>query len=312
MTKNSIPIRERRSSEDGYVLIAVIFLLFLFALAMTVAAPMVARQIQLDREHETMEVGKQYVRAIQLYYRKFHAYPPSIDALVKTDDIRFLRKKYKDPMDGKDDWRIIHFGQAKTQTLGFFGQPLAGATGGSAGGTVMAGVGPGGGNPATGNSMSGGGSGLGGSGLSGGSLFGNSGSTTSGPNGSSGASGSTGGTGSSGSGGSGTGSGSGLGSGQTFGGVGIIGVAPGVDKPSIMIFKKMQRYNQWEFIYDPLMDMKTTTSGGIPGAQPAGGTTTPGSSSPFGNSGSPFGGSGSGTTTPAPSPSSGAPTPQPQ
>ena len=312
MTKNSIPIRERRSSEDGYVLIAVIFLLFLFALAMTVAAPMIARQIQLDRERETMEVGKQYVRAIQLYYRKFHSYPPSMDALVKTDNIKFLRKKYLDPMTGKDDWRMIHFGQAKTQTLGFFGQPLAGATGGSAGGTIMAGTGPSGGNTSPGGSMFGGGSGLGGSGLNGGSLFGNSGSTASGTAGSTGASGSTGSTGSSGSTGSGTGSDSGLDSGQTFGGAGIIGVAPGLDKPSIMIFKKMQRYNQWEFIYDPLTDMKTTTSGGIPGAQPAGGTT-PGSSSPAGGPG--FGGSGGpgfGGTTPAQGPTQGSPTPQPQ
>ena len=81
----------------------------------------------------------QYRRAIQLYYRKFHAYPPNVDALVKTNNIRFLRKKYIDPITGKDDWKPIMFGQNKAPTaMGFFGQPLAG--------TTIAGIGPSGGN----------------------------------------------------------------------------------------------------------------------------------------------------------------------
>ena len=120
-------------AEEGYILIWVMFLLVIFTLALSVAAPAIGKEIERDRERETMERGKQYIRRIQLYYRKFHAYPPNVDALVKTNEIRFLRKKYIDPMTGKEDWKPILFGQAKTQTLGFFGQPLAGA--GSAGGS---------------------------------------------------------------------------------------------------------------------------------------------------------------------------------
>ena len=66
-------------------------------ISLSVAVPRVRESIQRDREVETMQRGKQYIRAIQLYYRKFHAYPPNVDALVKTNDIRFLRKKYIDP-----------------------------------------------------------------------------------------------------------------------------------------------------------------------------------------------------------------------
>ena len=85
--------------------------------------------------------GMQYRRAVQLYYRKFHAYPPNVDALVKTNEIRFLRKKYIDPITGKADWKPVLFGQNKTPTaMGFFGQPLAGGV------TSIAGIGPSGGN----------------------------------------------------------------------------------------------------------------------------------------------------------------------
>ena len=301
----------RRSSENGFTMMVAIFLLALFTLAMAVAAPKMAKQIQLDREHETMERGKQYVRAIQLYYRKFHAYPPSVDALVNTANIRFLRQKYTDPLTGKNDWRMIHFGQAKTQTLGFFGQPLMGA--GMAGGSVVAGTGPSGGNmPAqngglgsAGSSMGGGmgssfGGGMGTSpGGSTGSPFnsspfgsndsGNTGSAQSGATGTNATNGTTGTSGASGTGtsgnGNGMGSGMGLGSGdQTFGGAGIIGVAPASKKQSIIIYKKKDHYSDWEFVYDPLTDIRTMGGSSGPGGMPAGGSPNQngGSPSPFG------------------------------
>ena len=68
----------------------------------------------------------QYVRAIEVYYLKIGHYPGSIEQLEKTNNIRFLRQRYVDPMTGKDDWRLIQVGEAKTTVKGFFGQPLAG------------------------------------------------------------------------------------------------------------------------------------------------------------------------------------------
>ncbi len=146
------------------MLVVVIFMLAILILSLSVALPRVRESIQRDREEETMQRGKQYIRAVQLYYRKFNAYPPNVDALVKTNNIRFLRKKYIDPTTGKDEWKAIMYCQNKTpQAMGFFGQPLAGAGCGLAAGTGPIGGGTGLGTPAgsgTGSASTSGGLGL--------------------------------------------------------------------------------------------------------------------------------------------------------
>jgi type II secretory pathway pseudopilin PulG len=168
--------RTKRGGERGYILLAVLFLVMMVMITLALAAPKIAADIQRDREVEMVHRGQQYVRAIKLYYKKFGAYPPNLDALVKTNEIRFLRKRYKDPMTGKDDWHLIHFGENKTPSYGFFGQPIGGT-----GGSPVAGVGPGGmgSGPGAltqsnfGNSGAAGGSSFGGSSF-GGSSFGGS------------------------------------------------------------------------------------------------------------------------------------------
>ncbi len=281
------PIRRRKASEDGYTLIAVIILLAIFVIAAAVAIPKVAESIQRDRELETMHRGKQYIRAIQLYYRKFHAYPPNMDALVKSNEIRFLRKKYVDPVTGKDDWKPIMYCQNKTpMAMGFFGQPLAGAGCGA-----LAGIGPGGGNGVGGaGSMMPGSSGAGGAV----GLFPNTGSGGAGTQ--AGASPTTGATGTD------AGSsggpvdangtpigGSGGTSGQTFGGAGIVGVEPASPKQSILIYKKKNHYNEWEFLYSPMSDQQMIAGGNAGGLGQQG---APGMNQNGGAAGGLFGGGG--------------------
>ncbi len=122
LLRNSRP--KPANAEDGYLLLTVLVMIFLMLLALSIAAPRVAKQIQRDKEQEAVERGLQYKRAIQLYYKKFGAYPSDIKQLENTNQIRFLRKRYKDPITGKDDWRLIHMGEAKVPPMGFFGQPL--------------------------------------------------------------------------------------------------------------------------------------------------------------------------------------------
>lgn len=112
--------------DAGFMLVFVILLTSLLLIALAVAAPIMARSLRRDKELESAHRAQQYVRALRLYYRKFKTYPPSVDALEKSNDIRFLRKRYVDPLTGKDDWRIIHLGEQQTTVKGFFGQPLGG------------------------------------------------------------------------------------------------------------------------------------------------------------------------------------------
>jgi type II secretory pathway pseudopilin PulG len=266
MTTHSRPIR-RNPSEDGYMMVAVIFLMALLVISLAVAAPQIKASIQRDREVETMERGKQYIRAVQLYYRKFHAYPPNIDALVKTQEIRFLRKKYIDPTTGKDEWKPIQFGQNKAPTaMGFFGQPL--------GGSSIAGTGPSGGNGLQGATPMG--SSQFGASQQGG-LFQNT--TQADPNAQQGQTGqdpnAANGTGASGSAAGGPGTGQ---TGQTFGGAGIIGFSPGSPKQSILVYKKKTHYNEWEFVYDPLNDQQGmgAAGAGLNGTPGTGTSTIPG------------------------------------
>src|SRR5215472_5546311 len=120
----------RRNDEQGFMLVAVIVLVFLVMLTLSVAAPKVAQSLKRDREVEAIHRGNEYVRAIQLYYKKFGRYPGNMDQLEKSNNTRFLRQRYVDPLTGKADWRLIHVGEAKTTVKGFFGQPLAGLPGG--------------------------------------------------------------------------------------------------------------------------------------------------------------------------------------
>ena len=286
MTKPT-PTRRTKPSEEGYVLVAVICMVAMLTIALAVALPKVSKEIQRDRELETMHRGMQYARGVKLYYKKFGAYPPSVDALVKTNNIRFLRKKYTDPTTGKEDWKPIRFGQNKAPTaMGFFGVPLAGST--------IAGTGPSGGNGLPGGSSLGGGSNP-----TGASSFNqqtappdpnaaqvqNANSNAAQAPDANSASGGTAtapptGTTTGADAGSGTGTGTGL-SGQTFGGGGIIGFSPNSPKQSIMVYKKKNHYNEWEFVYDSLaeqMMMQGGNTGGI--GQPASATTTPVGGSP--------------------------------
>jgi type II secretory pathway pseudopilin PulG len=103
-----------RSKESGYVLLAVMLTLLLMLIALSVEAPRIAQQIKRDKEEELIHRGKDYATAVKRFVHKNGGrYPASVEQLENTNHIRFLRKKYVDPITGESDWKMVHVGEAE-------------------------------------------------------------------------------------------------------------------------------------------------------------------------------------------------------
>lgn len=224
------------------MLLAIMFMLFLLMLAATFAVPKVKQDIQREREIELIHRGEQYARAIKKYYKKFGRYPSRLEELENTNNLRFLRKRYKDPMNPDGKFKLLYFGDLRiaqnssrsssgTSTTGpqdaapatsAFGQP-AGQQQQPQQPDAGTPSGFGGGRPGSSMSGSPGGT-LGGAQQSAGGQFGSQQSQAGGLNS------------------------------QVFGGGPIVGVASAVEKEGIHEFNNKKRYDQWMFIYDPAQD----------------------------------------------------------
>jgi type II secretory pathway pseudopilin PulG len=241
-----------RRSERGYILLMLMLFVALLAIAAGALAPTMAFRVRRDREEEMIHRGTQYSRAIRRYVKKTGRYPSRLEELENTNNIRFLRKRYKDPITNKD-FKLLHVGDV--QLTGAAGIAGAAALGG---GTI-----PG---AAAVGAMGQGASPMGGAGAS--SMTGSN-RNQAGPGATATATGA--GDDSSQDAGqskpdvSGTGqspspseqgqSGSGdkLSS-QVFGGGPIVGVASISKAQSIREFNHKNHYDKWQFIYDPTMD----------------------------------------------------------
>lgn len=109
-------MRVRRSNpngEQGYILLSIMLLVTLMLIALSIEAPRIAQEIKREKEDELIHRGTEYKNAIRKYVRKFGQYPASLDQLEKANNTRFLRKRYKDPFTGKDDWRLLHQGEVQ-------------------------------------------------------------------------------------------------------------------------------------------------------------------------------------------------------
>src|SRR5882672_659614 len=97
---------KKHRRDAGFSLSALIFFATAASILAAAAVPAYQMQAKRERERELIFRGEEYTRAIQKYQRKFGVYPSSIDQLVQTNGLRFLRRAYKDPINGKD-FRLI-------------------------------------------------------------------------------------------------------------------------------------------------------------------------------------------------------------
>jgi hypothetical protein len=259
----------------------VVFLTTILLIATIAAAPSVRTERKREKEEEMVWRGKQYVRAIKLYYRKNGRFPTSLNDLSKpkTGTLRYLRQEYKDPMNKEDgSWRLIYVGPAG-QLIGSL-KPQTGPQlpGGSQPGTPAAALNSQGTAQGTNTSQSAFGTSQSSFGTSQ-SSFGNSQSSfgTSqsafGPqSGGAGAFGT-----STAAGGAAQGSAFGPGSNNStssslsgsdsstiFGG-NIIGIGSKIDRSSVLVYEKATNYHLFEFVWDPSKDV--LGGGGAVGTQ---------------------------------------------
>jgi type II secretory pathway pseudopilin PulG len=80
-------------------------IIVIMGLFMGLAVPVWQHVMQREREEELLWRGRQYVRAIELYQKKYPGtFPANLDILVEQ---KFLRKAYPDPMAEDGEWKIL-------------------------------------------------------------------------------------------------------------------------------------------------------------------------------------------------------------
>ena len=100
--------------QRGYILLTLMLLVVVLALASLAMVEKISFQMKRDREEELIHRGVQYSRAVRRYFKKFGRYPTRIEELENSNNIRFLRKRYTDPMNrdpstGKEkDFKPLH------------------------------------------------------------------------------------------------------------------------------------------------------------------------------------------------------------
>ena len=118
--------RQRDHEEErGFALLIVFLMAAAVAFTLYQQIPRVAFESQRDKEELLIERGQQYQRAIQLYFVAYQKYPAKIEDLENTNDKRYLRRRYIDPMTGKDEWRLIHVNAAGQFTDSLVKKPPA-------------------------------------------------------------------------------------------------------------------------------------------------------------------------------------------
>jgi type II secretory pathway pseudopilin PulG len=98
----------RRRQESGFALLLVFLMAAAIAISLYMEIPRVAFESQRQKEQLLVSRGEQYKRAIQMFMKANNRWPAKIEDLESFNNRRFLRKRFTDPMTGKDEWRFIH------------------------------------------------------------------------------------------------------------------------------------------------------------------------------------------------------------
>lgn len=102
-----------RNRESGFALLFIYLLAAAIAILLYIELPRAAFEAQREKELLLIDRGEEYRKAVEkfiTYQQKLSGgmqYPKDKDALEKLNNVRFLRRKYIDPITRKDDWRLV-------------------------------------------------------------------------------------------------------------------------------------------------------------------------------------------------------------
>ncbi|MGO9577396.1 MAG: hypothetical protein ACLPTQ_24045 [Terriglobales bacterium] len=94
--------QKRQAQERGYILLTLLLVVALLSIGILTQIQSMAFQIKRDREEELIHRGVEYSRAVRRFCARFKRFPASVEELESTNNYRCLRKRYKDPITGKD------------------------------------------------------------------------------------------------------------------------------------------------------------------------------------------------------------------
>ena len=100
--------QRRRGREHGSALLLVFILAACLAILLYAQVPVIIFEAKRNREQILIDRGEEYAHAVKLFVRRFGSYPPTLEALDETNRMRFLRRRYDDPMTGQNEWRLLH------------------------------------------------------------------------------------------------------------------------------------------------------------------------------------------------------------
>jgi len=135
---------KRRRKDSGFAMLLVFLMAACIAITLYIEVPRVAFEAERQRELLLVDRGNQFKRAIQVFVtdktnNPMRRYPATIEELENFNNHRYLRRRYLDPMTGKDEWRLVHINggvltdsvttQAKTNLAN--GQPGSSTSSGS-------------------------------------------------------------------------------------------------------------------------------------------------------------------------------------
>jgi hypothetical protein len=99
-----------RGSDRGSALLIVFVFAAIIAITLYVEMPVYVFEARRQKEELLIDRGNEYKHAIRLFVRRLGSYPPSLEALQNTNNMRFLRHRFVDPFTKNDDWRLLHAG----------------------------------------------------------------------------------------------------------------------------------------------------------------------------------------------------------